>query len=142
MTDQEKILTAIRQNAEMGTASIRQIFPAVNNSALKNELRHQLAEYSDQMNTVNRQMNNLHLKGKPISPMARAMSAIGIKMKTAADNSTGNIAKMLVQGTNMGIIEINKALNHAETASDKLVNQAKDLLNKEQHYLDRLKAYL
>lgn len=142
MTDQEKILTAIRQNAEMGTSSIRQIFPSVQDSALKNELRHQLSEYSSQLSTVNRQMSNLHLKGKPISPMTKAMSAIGIKMKTAADNSTGNLAKMLVQGTNMGIIEINKALNNADTASERLVNQAKDLLNKEQHYLDRLKAYL
>ncbi|MBQ8827132.1 MAG: hypothetical protein IJ007_08565 [Oscillospiraceae bacterium] len=142
MTDQEKILTAIRQNAEMGTSSIKQIFPAVQNSALKNELRHQLSEYSSQLNTVNRQMSNLKLKGKPISPMAKAMSAVSIKLKSAADNSTGNLAKMLVQGTNMGIIEINKALNNAETASDKLVGQAKDLLSKEQHYLDRLKAYL
>ena len=142
MTDQEKILTAIRQNAEMGTSSIKQIFPSVQDSALKNELRHQLNEYSSQLSTVNRQMSNLHLKGKPISPMTRAMSAVGIKMKTAADNSTGNLAKILVQGTNMGIIEINKALNHSTTASDRLVNQARDLLSKEQHYLDRLKAYL
>ena len=96
MTDQEKILTAIRQNAEMGTASIKQIFPSVQDPALKNELRHQLTEYSSQLNTVNRQMSNLHLTGKPISPVTKAMSAIGIKMKAASDNSTGHLAEMLV----------------------------------------------
>ncbi len=142
MNDQEKILTSILQNAEMGTTAIKKIFPSVHNSALKNELRHQLAEYSEQHNTVNRQMANLHLKGKPISPMARLMGSVSIKMKTAADNSTSHLAEMLIQGTNMGIININKALNSAETASEKLTKQAKDLLDKEQHYLDRLKTYL
>ncbi|MCD7731655.1 MAG: hypothetical protein LUI05_09215 [Oscillospiraceae bacterium] len=142
MNDQEKILTAILQNADMGTSSIRQIFPSVQDSALRNELRHQLAEYSRQHNEINRQMANLHLKGKPISPMAKAMGHVSIAMKTAADNSSEHLAEMLIQGTNMGIIEINKALNSADTASEKLKTQAKDLLAKEQRYLDRLKAYL
>lgn len=142
MNDQEKLLTAIRQNAEMGTESIKKIFPSVQDSALKNELRHQLNEYSSRTNTVNRQMHNLHLTGKPISPMVKLMTGITIQCKTAMDNSTGHIAEMLIQGTNMGIIEINKVLNNSQTLSPKLEQQAKDLLNKEQHYLDRLKGFL
>lgn len=49
---------------------------------------------------------------------------------------------MLIQGTNMGIIKINKALNHTVTASPKLVQEAKDMLKKEQAYIDNLKGYL
>lgn len=142
MNDQEKILNAILQNAEMGTTSIRKIFGEVHDSAMKNELRHQLAEYSKQENTVNRQMHNLHISGKHISPMAKAMTGMSIRMKTAADNSASHIATMLIQGTNMGIIKINKALNDAGTEQTSLNKQARELLTKEQHYIDRLKAYL
>lgn len=142
MNDQEKILTAILQNAEMGTTAIRSIFPQVRDPALKNELRRQLSEYSRRSNTVNRQMHNLRISGKSITPMAKVMTVAGIKMKTVADNSTENIAKMLVQGTNMGIIDLNHALNSAADASTQLTGQARELLAKEQHYLDRLKAYL
>ncbi|MGN1136490.1 MAG: hypothetical protein ACI4SF_09755 [Oscillospiraceae bacterium] len=142
MTDKEKLLTAVLQNSEMGSSAIRQIFPSVRDSSLRTELRHQLSEYEKQHNTVCRQMQVLHLKGKPVSPAAKAMTSIGIAVKTASDKSTGHIAEMLIQGTNMGIIEINKALNSAKEISGSLKDETKELLSKEQRYLDRLKAYL
>lgn len=142
MNDKEKLLTAVLQNSEMGTSAIRQIFPSVSDSTLRTELRHQLAEYEKQHNNVCRQMQLLHMKGKPISPMAKAMSSMGIAMKTAADNSSQHLAEMLIQGTNMGIIEINKALNSAKDISGSLKNDTKELLRKEQQYIDRLKSYL
>lgn len=142
MDGREKILSAIVQNAEMGTSSIKKVFPNVRNTALKNELRHQLSEYEQQANTVNTQIANLHANVKHVSPMTKTMGSIGIKCKLAQDNSTGHIAQMLVQGTNMGIIKINQALNSATDASPKVISQAKDLLNNEQHYLDRMKNYL
>ena len=36
-------------------------------------------------------------------------------MKTLTDDSTSKIAELLVQGTNIGIIEGRKLLNHKET---------------------------
>ena len=142
MNNQEKVLTAILQNAEMGTSAIKNIFPDVRDSALKTELRHQLSEYTKQNNVVNHQMSNLNIQGQGISPMTKVMSNMGIKMKIAKDNSTGHIAEMLIQGTNMGIIKINQALNSSQDSPSKLTSQAKDLLSKEQHYIDRLKNYL
>lgn len=142
MNDKEKLLTAVLQNSEMGTSAIRQIFPSVSDSSLRTELRHQLSEYEKQHNNVCRQMQLLHMKGKPISPMAKAMSSVGIAMKTTADNSSQHLAEMLIQGTNMGIIEINKALNSAKDISGSLKSDTKELLRKEQQYIDRLKAYL
>lgn len=142
MNDKEKLLTAVLQNSEMGTSAIRQIFPSVSDSSLRTELRHQLSEYEKQHNNVCRQMQLLHMKGKPISPMAKAMSSVGIAMKAATDNSSQHLAEMLIQGTNMGIIEINKALNSAKDISGSLKSDTKELLRKEQQYIDRLKAYL
>lgn len=142
MRGQEKLFSAILQNAEMGSSSIKEIFPKVRNTAMKNELRHQLSEYEQQSNIVSTQLSNLHLKPQKTSPFVKLMTSTGIKCKLAQDKSTGHIAEMIIQGTNMGIIKINQALNASENASPQIVSQAKDLLNKEQHYLDRMKNYL
>ncbi len=142
MNDQQKVLTSILQNAEMGTTTIREIFPSITNSALKSELRHQLSEYSRQNNLINHQMSKSHYKGKSISPFSLAMAKMGVKMNLAKDNSTCHIAEMLIQGTNMGIININKALNHSNDVSTRIKSQAEELLNNEQNYINRLKGFL
>jgi hypothetical protein len=142
MTSEEKILTSILQNAQMGTSSIRQIIPHVSDPLLKSELRHQLREYERRHNEICRHTSNLHLKAKSISPAAKAMGHISIACSLAMDNSSGHIAEMLIRGTDMGIIDINKALNSSSDSPEKLTNRARELLVKEQHYIDRLKPFL
>ena len=70
------------------------------------------------------------------------MSDIGLAVSCAADSSTSNIAKMLIQGTNMGIIRLNKSLNAADDVSESARNEAVDMLKAEQAYIDKLKPYL
>lgn len=137
-----KLYDALYQNAEMGTSSIKQIFPKVNDTKLKNELRKQLSNYRTRENAVVSSMNAHNLKPQPLPVMTRVMSKVGITLNCAKDNSTEHIAEMLIQGTNMGIIKINKALNHTVTASPELIQEAKDMLSKEQAYIDNLKGYL
>lgn len=50
-------------------------------------------------------------------------------MKTLMDNSSSKIAELLLQGTNMGIIEGRKLLNHKETDEKihKLVQEYVDM---------------
>lgn len=52
MPNQNKLFDALYQNAEMGTSSIKQIFPKVSDTKLKNELRKQLANYQGQENMI------------------------------------------------------------------------------------------
>lgn len=138
----DKLYDALYQNAEMGASSIKQIFPKVNDAKLKNELRKQLSNYRAQENTIIGSMKPYNIKPQPLSAMVKTMSKVGITLNCAKDNSTEHIAEMLIQGTNMGIIKINKALNHTVTASPGLVREAKDMLSKEQAYIDNLKGYL
>lgn len=142
MSNQNKLFDALYQNAEMGTSSIKQIFPKVSDTKLKNELRKQLANYQGQENMIIGSMRAYNMKPQPLPKTAKLMSKMGICFNCAKDKSTEHIAEMLIQGTNMGIIKINKALNHTVTASPKLVQEAKDMLTREQAYIDNLKGYL
>lgn len=142
MYSQNKLYNALYQNAEIGTSSIRQIFPKVQDSKLKSELRMQLSNYKDQTNRLMGEMRSQNIKPEPVPKMTKMMTSMGIAMNCAKDNSTEHIAEMLIQGTNMGVIKINKALNSSVTASPKLVQEAKQMLSKEQKYIDDLKSYL
>ena len=73
--------------------------------------------------------------------MNKAMTWYGIEMKTMMDHSDSKIAELLLQGTNMGIIEGRKLLNNKEV--DK---EVKDLMQEyvtmQEDSVENLKKYL
>ena len=142
MNEQTKLLNALYQNAEIGTGAIRKIFPKVQDTRLKNELRMQLSNYKDSTNMITHQMKAYNEKPQHASKMMKMMTSAGITLNCAKDNSTEHIAEMLIQGTNMGVIKINKALNRSASVSPKIVQEAKTMLSAEQRYIDNLKGYL
>ena len=73
--------------------------------------------------------------------MNKAMAWYGIEMKTLMDDSTSKIIELLLQGTNMGIIEGRKLLNHKNIDSTihKLVQEYVDM---QEEYVEQLKKFL
>lgn len=64
-----------------------------------------------------------------------------IQMKTINDKSTSKIAEMLLQGTNMGIIEGRKMLNNK--VLDKKVNDLiEEFVGMQEEYVEVLKSFL
>ena len=76
------------------------------------------------------------------APFGKMMSKMGIAMKTATNQSGHNIAKIMVQGTTMGIIDMQHAVNSSCAAETRIKNDAEELLRREQEYCDSLKRYL
>ena len=69
------------------------------------------------------------------------MTFYGIEMKTFYDASTSKLSELLIQGTNMGIIEGRRVLNNKEIESDvhKIVDR---YITMQEKYLDNLKDFL
>ena len=73
--------------------------------------------------------------------MNKAMTWYGIEMKTLMDDSTSKIAELLLQGTNMGIIEGRKLLNHKNT--DQEVHQlVQEYVTMQENAVEKLKQFL
>jgi len=73
--------------------------------------------------------------------MNKVMTWYGIEMKTMTDHSNSKIAELLLQGTNMGIIEGRKLLNHKEI--DKDVNSLIDeYVKMQEEAVEKLKKFL
>jgi len=73
--------------------------------------------------------------------MNKVMTWYGIEMKTMLDKSNSKIAELLLQGTNMGIIEGRRLLNHKGTDKEveKLVS---DYVKNQEKAVEELKNFL
>ena len=74
--------------------------------------------------------------------MQKAMGWMGVEMNTLTDKSNSKIAELMIQGTNMGIIEGVKLLNQNPDAD----KDVKETLNKfvkfQENTVEQLKKYL
>lgn len=73
--------------------------------------------------------------------MTKAMTCLGIEMKTFNDNSNSKIAELLLQGTNMGIIEGRRILNNKELDKE-VVKIADEYVRMQEESVEVLKKYL
>ena len=74
--------------------------------------------------------------------MAKVTTYVMANLEMLKDDSSSNIAKLMIEGSNKGIIEINKNLNSYNNMNSKIIKLAKKLLATEQHNIDELKIYL
>ena len=73
--------------------------------------------------------------------MATAMSFITTEVKTMDDDDR-KIAKILMDGCNMGIQSVSEYLNKYTEASRDVVKVARKLVKLEEHFMEQVKEYL
>lgn len=136
------VLDELNKGACMGMDAIHFILEKVGDSGLKQELNNQYNKYQE----ISNKIGELYPEYKNDTPhetnaMNKVMTWYGIEMKTLMDNSTSRIAELLLQGTNMGIIEGRKLLNHKET--DTKVHQlVQEYVSMQETAVEKLKQYL
>ena len=140
--DQSNLQNSMYQTAAMGTEAIRQVMPRVSSKELKSELSRQMLNYHDERSALVSQMHRDRLNPTPLPPAARLMSKAGIALNLMKDPENSHIAEMMIQGTNMGIIKLNRALNGSYGVTPAVARQARSMLDKEQEYIERLKKFL
>ena len=142
MDQPQYILNQVNQGIKMGMDSISNVSEKVQDSRLKDELLFQYDKYNEILNEVNDELTNYDDFPKDLNPMQKAMGWMGVEMNTLTDKSNSKIAELMIQGTNMGIIEGVKLLNHNPDTDQPI----KDILNKfidfQQNNVEQLKKYL
>lgn len=137
-----EFLNYIYQNSKMGIVGIDNIKSKIFDENLKNIIASQKKEYETICDEAIILLNKLKMGEKDVSNMAKIMTYFMANLELLKDDSTSNIAKLMIEGSNKGIIEINKKLNSYNNMNPKIVKLAKKLLATEQHNIDELKIYL
>ena len=140
----EEALAEIYRNAQLALTSIADILPEVDgDEKVKEELHAQHEEYEKFSARACMIARDLGIELKEPNPMKKAMMWGSIKMNTMTDNSRSHIADMMVQGTVMGITALRTTANDfADNGDENIKNLLKEMIEKEEEFEKKWKAYL
>ncbi len=139
------VLDEVNKGATMGMDAISYVSEKVKDENFKQVLN---TEYSKYQNIYNR-VNNLYSHYSSKQPhetnqMTKIMTWYGIQMKTITDDTTSKLSELLMQGTNMGIIEGRRLINqnnHNQIGED-VKNILNDFVVMQEDSVETLKKYL
>ncbi len=136
------VLDELNKGACMGRDAIKFIIDKVDDEDLKKELKNQYSKY-DEIVTKIGELYPEYSQKEPheTSTMNKMMTWYGMEMKTMMDDSTSKLAELLMQGTNMGIIEGRKLLNHKETDTE-VQKIVKEYVDMQEDAIEVLKKFL
>ncbi len=135
------VLDELNKGACMGMDAIKFILDKVEDKELYDTLEKQYQEYEAISDKINKIYPDKVKKPHETSAVNKVMTWYGIEMKTMTDQSTSKIAELLLQGTNMGIIEGRKLLNHKATDA-KIHSIAEEYVSMQERAVEKLKTFL
>lgn len=136
------ILNEVNKGIKMGMDSISTISEKVQSQDLKNDLEFQYNKYNEILNQVNNELSKFGEFPKELNPMQKAMGWMAIEWNTMNDKSDSKISEMMLQGTNMGIIEGVKLLNNNPDAPKQTKNILNEFIKFQENTVEQLKKYL
>lgn len=143
MNQNAELLNFIYQNSEMGVETLNQIIEIVENPSLARQLESHRRTYKEIHEKSKEMLNDNGYDEKAISTLEKISAYIMINLKTLTDKSDSHIAEMLIQGSNMGIIDATKKINEYENSAEKnIISLMKKLKKFEEENAEKMKAYL
>ena len=137
------ILDEVNKGATMGMNAISYVSEKVVDNDFKEVLNTEYNKYKDISNRVNNLYDNYSNKEPhETNAMNKMMTWYGIQMKTMTDDSTSKLSELLMQGTNMGIIEGRRLLNQNQNIESDVKNILNDFVVMQEDSVETLKKYL
>lgn len=139
---EKEVILKLYHNVLMGVIGIETIENKIENRSLRKTILNQKKEYE----AMEKEMFNLcvsyNITNKEISPMAKISSEVMGKMKIMMDNTDHNIAKMMMDGTNKGLIELETLQNNYNGTDEDIKKMITKIIELEQQNNEDLKIYL
>ena len=136
------VLDELNKGACMGMDAIKFVLDKIEDKALYDLLDKQYDEYKSISDRISEMYPDYASKEqKETNVMNKVMTWYGIEMKTMMDSTDSKIAELIMQGTNMGIIEGRRLLNHKHT--DERVNElVSEYVSNQEEIVENLKKFL
>ena len=142
MDNNINVLDELYKGADMGIEALDIILKKVN----EHEFHELLEKFHEDYVAISKDIQDLYQEYTSdeiheVNGTERLMTWYGIMKDTVFDDSVSKISEILINGTNMGIIEGRKILNHKKV--DKKVHHLCDkFVNMQEKYIEKLKDYL
>ena len=137
------VLDEVNKGATMGMDAISIVSEKVKDDTFKEVLDVEYNKYKNISNRVNDLYSNYSDKEPhETNAMNKMMTWYGVQMKTITDDTTSKLSELLMQGTNMGIIEGRRLLNQNHDIGADVKNILNDFVVMQEDSVETLKKYL
>ena len=138
-----KVLDEVNKGTTMGMDAIHFVSDKVGDERFKKVLDVEYGKYKK----IAERINNIYSQYARKEPhetnkMEKMRTWYGINMKTMNDQRNSKISELLMQGTNMGIIEGRRLLNNNPSVDTEVKNILNDLVVMQEDSVETLKKYL
>ena len=142
MDNNINILDELNKGCSMAIQAIDVILKKTDNK----EFHDFLVEFNDYYIDMSEEIKELYQEYSDeeiheVNEMEKVMAWLGIEKDTILDTSVSKLADLLMNGTNMGIIEGRKILNNKKM-DDKVHNICEKYVKFQEKYIEKLKNYL
>ncbi len=137
-----EVLQYIYQNSQMGVISIDAIVRRCSHKKFCDLLKMQKDEYTYISLQAQKIIKNLNYKLEKIGLFTRLMTNMTINVNINNETSVSKITRMLLKGTNMGILDITDKLNNYKITDRKIKSLAKTLKQTLENNLEELKKFI
>ena len=134
-------LNLIYQNAQMGLIGIDTVIKKVENNKIAKLIQEQRKEYEKFLEDAKSILIKYGAKEEEISKLKELSSKAMAEVMTM-NKGDKEIAKLMMEGNQKGVLEITAELNQYEGDDEEILNLAKRLLETEEHNREEFKQYL
>ena len=136
-----KFLNLIYQNAEMGLIGIDAVIKKVESDKIAKLIKEQRKEYEHFLDDAKKILLKYGAKEEEISKLKNLSSKAMANVMTMG-KSDKEIAKLMMEGNQKGVLEITAELNDYEGNDEEILDLAHKLLATEEHNREEFKEYL
>lgn len=143
MSKSTELLEFVYQNAKMGETALPLVIGMVSRPDLRTALSGQLMEYRAISGEAKAEMQRRGAKPKEPGGMKSAAAEAALRLNTLTDQSSGHIAEMMIRGSTMGTVQMQKRINACRySAEPETLTLAERLLKTEENNIEQMKAFL
>lgn len=138
------LLREVYRNVKMAEDSLINLMPKVKDDKLKSDMTVQLSVYEAFASRATKLLAEEGVKPEDESLMTKMSAKWGIMMNTLRDSTTGHLAQMILEGTNMGVGEMLRWIRESENTgvSEASLRLARDVCAFEEKTVEDMKSYL
>lgn len=142
MKEKLNVLDELNKGSCMGVDAIDFILDKVEDEDFKKVLCDQKDEYEKMTDKIG-ELYEEYSEDEPheTTGMNKAMTWMNVEMRTITDHTTSKLAELMLQGTNMGIIEGRRLLNN-KSGDEKIDSLVEEYVNMQEKFVEILKKYL
>lgn len=141
MNSTAELLNELHKATKAAIVGIDNLKAEINNADFVELLQKQNQYYESFSKRVKKMAVNFEFEPDDINIFMKAGSFMESKIKTMMDNSDEKVAKILINGTKMGIQNMNELIHEHEDANGNILDMAKEFKENLEAFLSSLKEF-